>query len=84
MRLFDEDAVSHGNAYRVTKTAAPRSRTFRRGDAVRITAGPLAGIDATLIEVTGTTRLLLAVIVRQKSVLIEIDRGWVARPDVPA
>lgn len=53
------------------------------GDRVRISAGPLAGLEGLLTDVKGAHRLVLSVSLLQRSVAVEIDSAFItplARP----
>lgn len=50
------------------------------GETVRIEDGPLEGLKGRVVEVKKSLRLVLSVTLLQRSVLVEIDRAWVA-PD---
>lgn len=47
------------------------------GSELKINAGPLAGLTGLLIKVKQGSRLVLSVTLLQRSVAVEIDRGWV-------
>ena len=49
-----------------------------KGQRVTMTDGPLRGLIGTLMEIRGGVRLVLAVEMLQRSVLVEIDQDWVA------
>lgn len=49
-----------------------------KGQQVMMTDGPLRGMIGTLIEMRGNFRLVLSVELLQRSVLVEIQRDWVA------
>ena len=66
-----------------SKLAMEPSPYLRPGQLMRVTAGPLAGINGTLIEMKGLTRLVLSVTLLQRSVLVEIDRNWITYEAVP-
>ncbi|MFN7919384.1 MAG: UpxY family transcription antiterminator [Bryobacteraceae bacterium] len=48
------------------------------GGTVRIEDGPLEGLTGRVVEVKKSLRLVLSVTLLQRSVLVEIDRAWVA------
>lgn len=48
------------------------------GQRVEITDGPLAGIDGQLIECRNSHRLVVSVPLLQRSVSVELQRGWVS------
>lgn len=53
------------------------------GDRVRISAGPLLGLEGLLIDIKGSHRLVLSVSLLQRSVAVEIDSAFItplARP----
>lgn len=50
---------------------------LRAGIAVRVTCGPLAGLEGILESVKGRDRLVISVSLLQRSVSVEIDRQWV-------
>jgi transcription antitermination factor NusG len=47
------------------------------GNAVRIINGPLFGVEGILLEEKKQHRLIVSVTLLQRSVSVEIDRGWV-------
>jgi len=49
-----------------------------RGQRVVMTGGPLTGLTGTLMEIRRNLRLVLSVELLQRSVLVEIEREWVA------
>jgi transcription antitermination factor NusG len=51
-------------------TPYPYAVSGRRG---RVTSGPLAGIEGTVIQIKSPVRLVLSVELLQRSVLLEID-----------
>lgn len=60
-----------------SKTAVQPYPFLKAGQTMRVTAGPLAGVRGTLVEVKSVARLVLSVTLLQRSVLVEIDRNWV-------
>jgi len=48
------------------------------GEAVRISHGPLAGVEGVVVEVKNRFRLVVSVSLLQRSVSVEIDRAWVS------
>ena len=50
-----------------------------QGDRVIMTSGPLKGLTGRLLEVRKGLRLVLSVDLLHRSVVVEIDREWVAR-----
>jgi hypothetical protein len=51
--------------------------TLARGEQVTLCAGPLSGLTGTLVEIRSSLRLVVSVQLLQRSVLVEIERGWV-------
>jgi transcription antitermination factor NusG len=49
-----------------------------KGQGVVVTGGPLAGLTGHLVEMRKNLRLVLSVELLSRSVLVEIDRDWVA------
>jgi transcription antitermination factor NusG len=49
-----------------------------KGDRVLMRGGPFTGITGTLMEVRNSLRLVVSVELLCRSVLVEIDRDWVA------
>ena len=49
------------------------------GDWVRVKAGPLAGVEGTLVRKKNTERLILSVEMLQKSVAVDLDGALVER-----
>lgn len=50
---------------------------LREGDQVAIKFGSLAGLTGLLVKFRGTERLILSVHMLQRSISVEIDRGWI-------
>jgi transcriptional antiterminator NusG len=50
---------------------------LRCGEAVRITAGPLRGVEGILLELRGSFRMIVSVHLLQRSVSVEVDSAWV-------
>lgn len=50
---------------------------LRAGQKVRITCGPLAGLDGILVNARGSSRIVLSVSLLQRSVAVELDSAWV-------
>ena len=50
---------------------------LQAGDVVRVTKGPLAGIEGSFIQYRGSSRLILSVPLIQRSVAVEIDRLYI-------
>ncbi|MCL4181768.1 MAG: hypothetical protein KJ072_29040, partial [Verrucomicrobia bacterium] len=48
------------------------------GRKVVVEKGALAGVEGTLIEIKSRSRLVITVSLLQRSVAVEIDRGWVS------
>ncbi len=48
-----------------------------QGDAVRVTKGPLAGLEASFVRYRNTCRLVLSISLINRSVAVELDRAWV-------
>ena len=57
--------------------------TLVRGERVTLCTGPLSGLTGTLVEIRSRLRVVVAVQLLQRSVLVEIERGWVVRPGRP-
>lgn len=49
-----------------------------KGQGIVVTGGPLAGLTGQLVEIRKNLRLVLSVELLNRSVLVEIDRDWVA------
>lgn len=49
-----------------------------KGQGIVVTDGPLAGLTGQLVEIRKNLRLVLSVELLNRSVLVEIDRDWVA------
>jgi transcription antitermination factor NusG len=47
---------------------------LEEGDVVRVTKGPLTGVEGVFIQYRGSCRLILSVPLIQRSVAVEIDR----------
>jgi transcription antitermination factor NusG len=54
------------------------------GQMVRIGRGVLTGLDGLLIEFRNRSRLVVSVMLLQRSVAVEIDRSWVVDAGAPA
>jgi transcription antitermination factor NusG len=48
--------------------------SLKEGDVVRVTKGPLTGVEGIFIQYRGSCRLILSVALIQRSVAVEIDR----------
>ena len=79
----DEEEINALQLVQRSKTAMEPSPYLRVGQTIRVTAGPLAGVNGTLLEVKGVTRLVLSVTILQRSVLVEMDRSWVTYNPLP-
>lgn len=55
---------------------------LRCGDRVRLTAGPLAGLEGLLLRKKGIWKLLVSVEMLQRSVAVEVDASMVERVGV--
>jgi transcription antitermination factor NusG len=49
---------------------------LQAGDAVRIEEGPLGGARGIVVDIKGTERLVVSISLLQRSVAVEIERGW--------
>ncbi len=79
----DQDEIQALQLVQQSKTATQPSPYLRAGQSIRVTAGPLAGVNGTLMEIKGVARLVLSVTILQRSVLVEIDRNWVTYDPLP-
>ncbi len=79
----DDEEIRALQLVQHSKTAMRPSPYLRAGQIMRVTAGPLAGVNGTLMELKGVTRLVLSVTLLQRSVLVEIDRNWVTYDRIP-
>lgn len=79
----DEEEIRALQLVQRSKTAMQPSPFLRAGQHIRVTAGPLAGVDGILTEIKGVTRLVLSVTILHRSVLVEIDRNWVTYDPIP-
>ena len=50
---------------------------LQEGDIVRVTKGPLSGVEGSFIQYRGSCRLIFSVPLIQRSVAVEIDRACV-------
>jgi transcription antitermination factor NusG len=50
---------------------------LRVGERVCLTAGPLEGVEGLLIREHGIDRVVITVSLLQRSILAEVERGWV-------
>lgn len=57
--------------------AAQPCEYLQVGQRVRITEGPLSGVEGILVHIKESPRLVLSVGLLQRSVLAEVDRDWV-------
>jgi transcription antitermination factor NusG len=74
--IADEEIASLQQVHRLRATMEPWPY-LKTGQTVNISAGPLAGVSGTLVEVKRLVRLVLSVSLLQRSVLVEVDREWV-------
>ncbi len=79
----DQEEIQALQLVQHSKTAMQPSPYLRAGQSIRVTAGPLAGVKGTLMEMKGLARLVLSVTILQRSVLVEIDRNWVTYDPLP-
>jgi transcription antitermination factor NusG len=63
--------------------AEPHARLVK-GQRVVMTRGPLNGLTGTLTSIRNSVRLVVSVELLCRSVLVEIDRDWIAEQDVPS
>ena len=49
-----------------------------KGDQVRLTGGPLRGIDGILQKSESSTHLIVSVTLLQRSLRVKIDPGWIS------
>jgi transcription antitermination factor NusG len=61
-----------------TDVSMERCNYIAVGNTVRIVEGPLAGLKGILVSVQKSHRLVLSISLLCRSVLIEIDRQWIA------
>jgi transcription antitermination factor NusG len=54
------------------------------GETIRVEEGPLRGVEGIVLSIKKNLRLLVSVTILQRSVAVEIDPGWVSRPDISA
>ena len=78
----DEEEIQALQLVQRSRTAMQPAPFLQAGQKIRVTAGPLAGLHGILMEVKGITRLVLSVTILHRSVLVEIDRGWVTYDSV--
>jgi transcription antitermination factor NusG len=83
LAAVDEEEIQALQLVQRSKTAMQPSPYLRAGQRMRVTAGPLAGVNGTLTEIKGVARLVLSVSLLQRSVLVEIDRSWVTYDPIP-
>lgn len=69
MRMVQQLAASG-----VTAESYPHLRT---GERVRISKGPLEGVEGFVVREQGRDRLVISVSLLQRSVAAEVERGWV-------
>ena len=50
---------------------------FQRGDRVRITCGPLAGLTGEVVRVKNDWRLILRINLLNRAVAVDLDQRWV-------
>ncbi len=74
------EALQIVQRYRAEMVPSPH---LHAGQAVRITAGPLAVRPGIIVNFKNSARLVLMVTLLQRSVLVEIDRDWIAYDSVP-
>lgn len=78
-----EEIVSLQTALRTQALISPYP-FVKAGQRVRVTEGPLAGVDGVVVELKPRLRVVLSITLLQRSVLLEIDRDYVSAEDVAA
>ncbi len=73
----EEEEIAALQAIVVSGLQAEPSSLFRAGQPVRIAAGPLAGVEGTLIGFKGERKLVVSVTLLQRSVAVNVDESWV-------
>jgi transcription antitermination factor NusG len=48
------------------------------GDHIRVTGGPLAGLEGVLLRETGSDYLVISVTLLQRSLKVEMEREWIS------
>jgi transcription antitermination factor NusG len=48
-----------------------------QGDLVRVTKGPLVGLEGSFVRYRNSCRLILSISLINRSVAVELDRAWV-------
>lgn len=71
------EEISAVRAIVASNVGAQRWPFLEVGQRVRITAGPLAGLEGILVQWKGSHRLVVSITLLQRSVAAVIDGGWV-------
>ena len=71
------EEISAVRAIVASNVGAERWPFLQVGQRVRITAGPLAGLEGILVQLKGSHRLVVSITLLQRSVAAVIDGGWV-------
>ncbi len=66
--------------HRITDAGTPAEPWpfLEEGQRVRVDYGPLAGVEGLLLKVRSQTRLVVSVILLQRSVAVEVDRDAIS------
>ncbi len=74
--LDDQEMISLQTLVKTQLSSQPYP-FLQVGQKLRITAGPLTGVEGILVDIKESPRLVLSITLLQRSVLVEIDRDWV-------
>jgi transcription antitermination factor NusG len=67
----------------VSATSLAPYPSFIQGQKVRIQRGPLTGVEGVIIRDNGRHRLIVSVVLLQRSVIAEVEREWLETPSHP-
>lgn len=78
LAVVDEREIAAVRAMQNAGLGAQPSAYLSRGRRVRMEAGPLRGVEGIVTESTDQFRLVLSITLLQRSVLVEVEREWIA------
>ena len=83
--IADDEIVALKKVVASGLTAGP-CRYFPKGSGVVIAAGPLTGVQGTIVDIKNRRRVVISVSLLQRSVAVEVDHAWLveasARPRI--
>jgi transcription antitermination factor NusG len=78
--IDDREIISLQTALNIQVSTEPLPFLLK-GQKVRITGGPLAGVEGIVLGIKQCLRLVLSITLLQRSVLVEVDRECVSPED---